>query len=384
MPNQLIDTEEIVEKVTDQIENAGYDIDTPASFTGALITPLLDALSDINDNVISSYNRSVLGLAVNEDLEEKTVEFAVAKNSPVQLFDDTHDNFHVFMAANTAKFYAIDQNSPITIPATAVQISSTDGNTWSVTEDIVFEPDAFSAFVPIISNEALNVAVGIGAIGAITVDYTAVINLDLTKSDELQFGCKNNKIISPETVIENDADLRSAAVLRINSMNNTNRDAIRLVLTKYGITDIEFHQDAFGNGTLGVLIRSANSTRFAESTIKSLNNILTNISPGSRILEPDLLVVRFIFDATYIDPADIDNTKAEILTNLNTYFNGLNRGSPISPDVIIETMQNINNVRTFNINCIFVDDRKVVTTRQNALADQLFVLDEDAPISYLI
>jgi uncharacterized phage protein gp47/JayE len=179
-----------------------------------------------------------------------------------------------------------------------------------------------------------------------------------------------------------DSDLRDRAILRVNAMNNTNEDAIRLALRDIGITDVTMKRDMYGFGTIGIIVRINNSPKISLTTANTLNNIVTNICPGARIVVPEYMAVQLVLNVEFANINQIDSTKTSIYNNIVTYFNNLGPGDSLRPDNISQTIQSVNNVTSVDIRCIFIDGRKAVVGTQTALSDQNFVLASDAPITY--
>jgi len=382
MANAVISTFEIQNEIISQLQAANFDPDNDLT-VGALVGPFNDAIGTVNDQVINSRNRNILIYATGSDLEEKAAEFGVTKDNQSPPYDNTFTNFYVALRVGTAKDYTLDKNAPLVIPSNAISINDIDGNSFVAADDLLIEPDSFSVYSPISALENIAGGVPAGTIVVCSVDINLVENLDPAKAAALSFSCSNTSALTQSSTILTDTDLRDAALLRINSMNNTNRDAIRLALRSVGIEDITFKQDMFGYGTLGVIVRIGGSPRLSTAVIKNINNLLANVSPFTRVVEPEVISVKFTAYVTYKDATLITQTQSEILSSLRNYFLTFDLGSSLDPIAINELMTNITNVDTFEIKCIFLDGRPCVRTRQNALSDQIFSLDETTPMVFV-
>ena len=383
MPNSLIDSNRIITEVEDQLLKSGYDIDNDPMLS-ALVNPILKLLTTIVNQVARYYNRSVLTLASGEDLQEKSGEFAVSKTDGAVPADSSMTNFHVDIVEGVAKDYALDINSPITIPATAMLITDTEDNTYSVANDVVIEPSAFSGYVGISGNEIVTADIPANAIINITVDFDLIGNVDPAKIDDLEFKSNNNKSIVATPGLSTDTEIKDAAYLRVNSMNNSNRDAIRLVLKKLGISSITFRKDMFGAGTLGIILTVGQSSALSETAISIINNTVANVTPFARVVVPEVLKIRMTVEAAFADAATIEDSKTAIKQIVQEYFDGLQMGKQLVPENIKNAVESgVENVTSFKFRCIFIDDRPVLISPQPSLSDQIFEFDGDADDSIL-
>ncbi len=382
MPNSFLQRIDVSNEIDNQLLASGFDTNADPVLS-ALMSPLKDAMGDVIDQQISQYNRAVLALCSERDLDEKAMEFGVRRGSIGVPFDDTFTNFYVYLTKDKAKDFTLNTDEPLVIPPRALTITDINNSEFFVQTAIVIEPESSTGFAPIIGTSAGSISVGANSLTKIKVDLTLIQNANPTKVQGLTFGCNNKKVIGVPNPIVSDQDLRDAAFLRINSMNNTNRDAIRLALNRVGISDIRFKQDMFGVGTLGVVVRIGNSSKISSTTIRAINNILTNIVPFARVVEPETLLVKLSVRIGYKASADIISTKTQVMTTIQGYFRELDIGNYLDPMEIENRVNNIETVEDFKINCVFIDDRPCIKSRQPAMEDQIYMLDANEPITYL-
>lgn len=383
MPNVLLNNDELIELIETEHDRSGVDSSVPLTFTNSLTEPYKISISRVNDQVSQYYNRNILELATDADLDEKVVEYGVERSSPSLASDDTYTNFNIFILDGLANEFALDINSPLVIPADAITVRDINGNEYIVNSEIVIEPEASSGFAPITATTTETGEVGAGEINVCIVQFDQIANFDPTKTEGLVFGCRNNKALVSEYADDSDQSLRDRAILRINSMNNTNEDALRLALLNYGIDDVTFKRNMFGFGTIGILVRIGGTAQISETTVTTLNNIIANVTPGARIIVPEYMVVNLALDAEFADGTLSDDTKIEILNSVITYFGELDPGMALDPTAITDVITNITNVSKATLRCMKIDGRKCVLKKQMALSDQQYVLDEVEPIVYV-
>lgn len=383
MPNQLLSNGELSRNLKGELERSNILIDQPGTYTHSLITPFINNISSVNTNVLNYYNRGILELATDEDLTEKASEFGVNRGFNNSLVDTSQNNFNVFITNGTASEFALDTSQPIVIPKTNLTIRDNDGNEYVALSNIVIQPDAFAGFTGIsaASSQIDNVPPNTINTVFVVVDDN-ITNLNPAKADEIEFGCNNNRSITSDGVVATDQLLRRRAFLRINAMNNTNIDALRLALEQYGITEVTFLRDHFGFGTLGLIVRVGESPLLSQESLTKLNNIVTNIVPFARVIVPESLIVRFTLEAQFDDGSQVAETKDEIYGTVQDYFDNLDLGQSINPTDIESAIANIENVLKIKLRCMSIDGRKCNVRKQFALQDQIFVLDDTDPITY--
>lgn len=381
MPNALISSERIITEFDNQMISNGFD-QYSSPFIASLTDPIKGTIRDIAANLEAYYNRNMLEFAANTDLDEKAAEFGIIRGESGIPFDDTLTNFYVTLKTGLAKDYTLDVNSPLVIPRTAISIVDINGIGYSVPEDLVINPNEASVFSPISANSGVTNSVPVGSITTIFVDYTKLINFNNTKTD-IDFGCYNNKALTGAINTYSDDGLRDAAFLRIQSMNNTNADAIRFHLANYGITNVKFIKDMFGYGTLGVVLKIGGSPLISSNTIAILNDVLTNICPFVRVVTPDVLTVRLSINVIFSkNTPNIEVVKTDIVNAINEHFLTFEIGQQLNPQIITDKISNISYVEKINIKCMEIDDRPCLLTIQPALDDQIFALSLNSPITF--
>ena len=383
MSNSILDASTLISEVEDQLNINGYDIYTDPML-GALISPILELVGSSIRQVVNYYNRNVLMLASGSDLTEKVYEFGITKQNGAVPVDDTFTNFHVDIMTGIAKDYIIDINSPLVIPAEHVIITDINDNTYTINTPISINPDASSGYVGITGDDIIVDDIDANTITNITINYNYVSNLDTTKVDSLEFKCNNNKAIITTPGLLTDADVKDAAYLRIQSMNNSNKDAIILQLKKLGINDVIFKKDMFGAGTLGIILSVGNSSAISESAISIINNTVANVAPFARVVVPEVLKVRLTVESEYADVSKIDESKENIKRIIQEYFDSLILGQSLQPNAFINNvLESTENVTSLKCRCLFIDDRPALITNQTCLSDQVFEFDGDADNSIL-
>jgi len=382
MPNTLKDGSELRQDTIEKLNRVGYDVENSPS-TSALINPMLELLSELTNTVVRYYNRSVLLLATDEDLEEKASEFNITRETSDAPSDNSETNFHIDIVTGKARDYVLDINSPLVIPPNAISISDDDDNTYTISESVVIEPDSFSDYLPISANFTTDTDITANSISNIIVDYDMISNLDPTKVDNLEFTCNNNEAILSSSSISTDQEIKDAAYLRVNSMNNANTDAIRLQLKKMGINNVTFKKDMFGAGTLGLILTVANSSTLSDTAVASINNAIANVTPFARVVVPEVLKVKMKVQADYVDSSKIEQTKTDIKSEIQGYFDTLSMGKPMVPTTIENNVKNIDNVSDFFIRCLKIDDRPALVAIQRIVSDQIFEIDTNEEDSVL-
>jgi hypothetical protein len=381
MPNTLLNADKVTDELNQQLTNGGYDVEN-SPFAAGLVTPFNEVVEDIVNQVRSYYNRSVLSLATGTDLEEKAVEFSVTKGVTGIPFDDTYTNFNVSINEGVAKDYTVDINAPLIIQANAITITDTSGNQYSAAANVIIDPETFSGYIPINATSSITGGVAANTITNCDIDLSSVLNLDPTKIENIAFSCNNNKALTSPNPTVTDDQIKDESFRRINSMNNTNEDALTLALNKFGIFDITYKRDMFGYGTLGIVVKIDGNPLISDSTIIVLNNIISNITPFVRIVVPDVMVVKLTVRATYVEGTVIEDAKNSILSTIQTHFAQLDLGDPLQLGPLKDSVLALEEVDSFDIICTFVDDRAVLNVTQRILSDQIFALAEETPILY--
>lgn len=385
MPNTLLNSTELIDMMEEEFDSQGFVVNSPLSYANSAFNPVKTAITRVNDRVVGAYNRYILEFATGEDLAEKVAEFGVSRQSPTAPADSTFTNFNVYFLKGVSRDYLIDKYQNLVIPKDNVTISDTDGYSYTITEDLVFEPNAFSAYTPIVASSTTKSVISVNTITVVSIrGLENLTNVDLTKLEDMQFGCTNAKAIIATTRITTDVELRNQAFLRIHSMNNTNEDAILLALRTYGITDVTFKRDMYGFGTIGVLVKINGSALISETTASTLDSVIRNVCPTAKIVLPEFLIVNMSISATFDDETLIDQTKAQIFTDVTSYFTNLEIGQGINSNSIQDIIRRVSNVENATVRCIKVDGRMCILGMQRALADQLFVLSANTPISYSV
>jgi uncharacterized phage protein gp47/JayE len=356
-----------------QMTSAGLVVTTDVTLTG-LVDVFSARLSELYTNQDSILNAFRLTTAAGTSLDILANDKGITRYRSNSISDLSTTNFKFYLPiGKVGADYALDMNLPLVIPA-GQQISGGDW-TFITTESAIIMPDANSGYCGIQAIVRINADVIVNSLLTHSVSLPSIGNIDMTKSPQIM--CKNDRTIVVQPIVETDAALRMRVLNRVNSMNNSNNDAILLALKAIGISEVNFRQDMFGIGTVGIELLTGGSI-LSNEMLDAADNVIKRISPYARVIRPEYMAVQMCFSIQLNNYDNKDSTTGEIISNIYNYFDGLTMGSTLNVSTLLSLASIVTNVKTVKLATMMIDGRRVAITNQIASPTEQFVALENS------
>lgn len=320
--------------------------------------------------------------AIGVDLDEWCRLFGITRGATQPAADTSATNFRFYLADNlTASDITEDRNGFI-IPA-GQRIS--DGTNEVVTiSDAVFTPFSNSAYTSFVSasNRAVNIATG--QLRFHNVDLERYLGDNLRDDVEVDLLCTNDKAISTGKTSESDQQLRTRWYSKVQSLNNSNENAILFELQSIGIPNARFMQNYYGVGTLGVVLETGTQV-LSDTILEIANATIARITPYARVIRPEYVSVRIQMRIEVDNIDQVDIIRQNAVDAIYEFFRTLNVGQSLSLIDLKKAIENVTGIVRSTLTCIFLNGRKaLLNTVHKADKDQKFVLALNNPIEFVV
>lgn len=315
-----------------------------------------------------------LASAVGNYLDIIAQSYGLERYRTSTIGDLSTSNFRFYLPiGKTARDYTLDKDQPLVIPA-GQEIMGGDW-VFYTTGPITIHPDANAGYGNITASTRKQAEITGNLLVKHNVVLDTIENIDMSTSPELF--CTNDRSIPVLPEIESDESLRLRVSNRVNSMNNTNEQAILLSLKAIGITNASFRKNMFGAGTLGVELLTGDGI-LADEVLDAAEANIKRIAPYARVIRPEYMACQMCYRIVLNDYTIQDKTISEILTNLNDYFDNMRLGSQLTFDTLVRAATAVNNVKSAKIITMKIDGRRTALTNQLATPTERFILPENS------